>query len=250
MEKRGQVAIFVIVAMVIIIGVIAFVAYPSVKVFVGDVNPQVYLRDCVEKDLNSILQKVTMQGGNVQPDNYLTYQDSQIQYLCYTSEFYKPCVVQQPLLVRHVENEIASALMPKAEQCVTSLKELYDRKGYKVSGAVEEVNASFVPGTFEIIIYAPLTIAKDNVQTFQSFSISRSSQMYDLLITATDIVHSESIVGDSETLTYINYYPNLKIEKTKYGSDTIYKLSNVVSDESFTFASRSLVWPEGYGIGV
>ena len=37
-------------------------------------------------------------------------------------------------------------------------------------------------------------------------------------------------------------------EKLKKDADTIYTLSNVVSGDEFTFATRSLVWPQGYGV--
>jgi hypothetical protein len=47
----------------------------------------------------------------------------------------------------------------------------------------------------------------------------------------------------------MQYYPDLKIEKTKLSDGTtIYILSNVVSKDRFTFASRSLAWPPGYGL--
>ena len=59
----------------------------------------------------------------------------------------------------------------------------------------------------------------------------------------------ESVLGDSETTLYIQYYPDLKIEKIKRADEgTIYKLSNVVTGDEFTFASRSLNWPAGYGL--
>jgi hypothetical protein len=64
---------------------------------------------------------------------------------------------------------------------------------------------------------------------------------------ATSIVDFSSTVGDAETLNYVQFYPNLKIEKLKKEGDTIYTLTNVVTNEQFRFATRSLVWPAGYG---
>ena len=73
--------------------------------------------------------------------------------------------------------------------------------------------------------------------------------MYDLIMTSVSIIDYESTYGDSETTLYMQYYPDLKIEKTKLSDGTtIYVLTNVISKESFTFASRSLAWPPGYGI--
>ena len=75
------------------------------------------------------------------------------------------------------------------------------------------------------------------------------SEMYDLLFIATNIVEHESQVGGSATELYLQYYPDLKIEKIKLtDGTTIYQLSNVVTGEQFSFASRSLAWPAGYGL--
>ena len=72
--------------------------------------------------------------------------------------------------------------------------------------------------------------------------------MYDLLLTSTSMVEFESTLGDTETLSYIQYYPDLKIEKLKRNGDTLYTLSNVVTGDKFSFSSRSLVFPPGYGL--
>jgi len=67
-----------------------------------------------------------------------------------------------------------------------------------------------------------------------------------LLLTAVSIIEYESTFGDSETGLYISYYPNLKIDKTRRDDgSTIYQLSDVTTEDTFAFATRSLVWPQG-----
>ena len=92
-----------------------------------------------------------------------------------------------------------------------------------------------------------MSITKESTQRFEKFGISIESEIYDLLSIATSIISFESTLGDSETLSYIQYYPDLTIEKIEREGTTIYKLKNVITDEEFVFASRSLVWPQGYG---
>ena len=75
------------------------------------------------------------------------------------------------------------------------------------------------------------------------------SEMYGLLMIATSIIDYESTYGDSETSIFIQYYPSLIIEKTKLTDGSkIYVVRDVTTHESFTFASRGLSWPAGYGI--
>jgi len=74
--------------------------------------------------------------------------------------------------------------------------------------------------------------------------------MYDLVMISTSILNFEARYGDSNPLSFMVYYPSLWIDKLKQGDGTkIYILTDLNTGESFTFASRSLSWPAGYGIG-
>jgi hypothetical protein len=72
--------------------------------------------------------------------------------------------------------------------------------------------------------------------------------MYDLLAIATSIIDFETTYGDSETTIYMDYFRNVKVEKNKLSEGTtIYTLTDRNTLEEFKFASRSLVYPAGYG---
>ncbi len=249
MNKRGQIAIFVIVAVVIVGIIAAYFIVPRISVTGGDSNdPNAFMRKCIEPELTKVLPVIVKQGGYYNPTNYVTYNDEKIQYLCYISENYKPCIVQQPLLVSHVEKELQNLIAPKAIGCLASLKQEYERKGYTVGTLPSQVNVSIVPENIKINFNAPIVISKAETQTYRAFSASVPSQIYYMLTTATSIINYESTYGDSETTLYLQFYPDLKIEKIKRDSDTIYKITNVLSKEQFVFATRSLVWPQGYGL--
>ena len=247
-NKMGQVAIFVIVA-IAVVAVIAIIIYlfPQFNVFVSDLNPNAFLAKCIEPEVDIALERLSNQGGVLEPDNYVMYQGNNIQYLCYTSQLYQPCVVQQPLLKQKVETEIKNFVEPKARECVSNLADEYEGRGFKVTTKPGELNVKIEPDNIFVEFLSPMTVQKEDTETFQQFRVSKNSEMYDLLLTATSIIQFESTLGDSSTDLYIQYYPDLKIEKLKREGDAIYKVSNVVTGESFSFASRSLVWPAGYG---
>jgi len=248
MERRGQLSVFVIVAIVIVGIFLIIVVYPRIKVIVGEVEPNGYLKDCITPVIDETLPRLTAQGGYLEPTSYVLYQGDKVQYLCYTAEDYKPCIVQQPLLVSHVESEIKKEVEPKARACLDELKALYERKGYSVSVGRGDVSVGIVTGKINVEFNAPFTVTKDNTQVFRKFQVTRDSELYDLLAIATNIIQFESTLGDSETSLYLQYYPDLKIEKLKKEADTIYTLTNVVTNDKFRFATRSLVWPSGYGV--
>lgn len=247
MEKRGQVAFFVILA-VVIVGVFALlVVYPRISVSTNEANPSQFLRDCLEPSIDEVLPEIMMHGGYRQPAPFVLFESERIQYLCYTAENYKPCVVQQPLLVNHVQQEIKRAIEPRARECMQQVVDIYEKQGYQVSAGSSSVNVTLGPQKMDISFETPLTLTREGTQTFGSVSFTRSSEVYDLLMIATSIVDFSSTLGDAETLSYVQFYPNLKIEKLKKEGDTIYTLTNVVTNEQFRFATRSLVWPAGYG---
>lgn len=245
-NKKGQIAIFVIFAILVVAVVIFIFAFPQTNVFSSNINPSSYLRDCIAPEIDNIKNILSEQGGYTTPDNYAMYKDLKLEYLCYTSEFYTPCIVQQPLLLRHVNNEMKKYIEPKAKQCFENLKDQYEKKGYEVRSGSSQINVSIVPQRITVDFIVPMTLIKEDTQTFQKFSVAIDSNWYNLITVAVNIIQYESVFGDSETGLYISYYPNLKIEKTRRDDgSTIYLLSDVTSEDKFVFATRSLVWPRG-----
>jgi hypothetical protein len=246
--KRGQLAITIIVALVIVGIVIILFAFPQINIFAADVNPSSFLRNCIEPEVRDVKVVLSEQGGYSIPGNSVLYRGTEIEYLCYSAENYKPCVVQQPLLVEHVEREIKDFVEPRARQCVEDLKGQYERRGFIVQTDPGEIEVDVISGSIVVDFVAPMVVSKDeNTQTFQKFGVAIDSEWYDLLSIAVSIIQFESTLGDSETTLYLQYYPDLRIDKTRRDDgSTIYKLSNVVTEDEFTFATRSLVWPAGY----
>lgn len=244
-------AIFVIVALAIVAIISVFFVLPRTGLLstqTEDVNA--FMRSCLEKDLDETINTLSKQGGSYEPDNFLVYNGEKIQYLCYTTENYKACKVQQPLLARHFERELERQIEPKARECMNNLVGSYEAKGYRVSNSQGELNVSIVSGRMGVEFNSPLTLEKEGSQTFKKVSVEKKTELYDLLMIATSIIDFESSLGDSETSLYIQYYPDLRIEKIrKDGGNKVYVLTNVVTNDEFTFASRSLVWPAGYGLG-
>ena len=251
LNKRGQLTIFIIVAVIILAAILIVLFYPKIRAVVsGDLNPGSYLKACIEPTLRPALETLSKQGGYMNPEGFLFYDNTRIKFLCYTPEFYKTCTVQQPMIKEHVEQELTKVVADKAKTCMNNLKTEYENRGYSVMVGKTDYKVEIIPGKIRINFVMPMSITKDTTETFKEFNAEIDSQMYDLLMITQNIIEFESTLGDSETLLYMQYYPDLRVDKTKLTDGTkLYKLSNVVSKESFTFASRSLSWPPGYGTG-
>lgn len=249
--KIGQATIFVIVAVIIVaLIVLGMIFYPRLQnVFYGELNPGIYLKDCVEPVVKESKELLAKQGGYQEPEGFILYGGEKIKYLCYTDDYYETCVVQQPMIKNHFELELNGMVKNRAEECTRNLITEYKKRGYDVSSGGIDSSVVIIPGKINVIVDSPMSVTRDTTQTFKNFNIEIESEMYDLLFTASSIIDYESSLGDSASELYLQYYPDLKIEKTKLSDGTtIYKLSNVVTGESFVFASRSLAWPAGYGL--
>lgn len=248
--KRGQVAIFVIIALVIVGVFVFYLVYPRLPIATSETeNPASFIQQCIMPELEKTLETLSAQGGYLEPEHFMTHEGNRYTYLCYTDEDYKPCVLQQPLLVPHFEQELTERLTPQAQTCLAQLTARYEAEGYRVSRSVSELNVSLVPGKVIVSFIAPFEVSKDTTQTFRTFAFEKKTELYDLLFITTSILQFESTLGDSETTLYTQYYPNLIVEKLKKRDDTIYTVSHAVTKDSFRFATRSLIWPVGYGVG-
>lgn len=253
MKKRGQVAIFVVVAVLIAVaGVLVYLFVPNARnVFSGEVVPSTFIRECVEEEVRAGVDMLSKQGGYSDPEGFILYKGMEVKYLCYTSQYYLPCKVQQPLIKRNFERELESLIEFKTDECVQKLRSEYEGRGFEVSGVEDSAaNVEIIPGRIRIVVDAPMSVSNaEGTQSFRSFNVEMESEIYDLLLVATSIIDFESTYGDTETSLYYQYYPNLQIEKSKLGDGTtVYGVRDVTTDEKFYFASRSLAWPGGYGL--
>lgn len=251
MNKRGQLTIFIIIAIVLVV-VLVIVLWPRLKTLVVKTDtPQAYLQNCLEKDAGDAVKLASARGGSINPVHGIMFNGEKIEYLCYTNEYYDTCTTQQPMLKQHFEYEVSKAVENKVASCISSFKSDFESRGYSVSVGSISSSTEIVPENVNININAPITIAKgEDIQKQDRVKINIKSKIYNLLMISTSILNWEARYGDSAPESFMMYYPNLKIEKLKQGDGSkIYILTDLTNKDSFTFASRSLSWPAGYGIG-
>ena len=250
-EKRGQVTIFIIIAIVIVvIALLIYSFYPQIKTSLGfgEESPEGFIQSCLGDEIETNVEKLSAQGGSLEPEHYMMYDNEKIEYLCYTNEYYKTCVMQQPMLKQHIESEIENEIKEEVTACFNSLRESYQKKGYDVSMNTGETDVELLPKKIVITFNYPLTLTKEDTKQYESFSVIVNNNLYELVSIANSILNYEVTYGDSEVTTYMDYYHHLKVEKKKQSDGTkIYILTDRNTEDKFQFATRSLAWPPGYG---
>ena len=243
--RSGQATIFIIIALIIVAVVMAIFIYPKIRgggKIDATQNPQTYLESCLKAPLENSIKKLGATGGDTTDSAFIMFNGTKVRYLCYTSEYYKTCVIQEPLVKEKFEQSIAKAINADTEKCVNNLVNEYEKQGWKSSVSAVSSDVNIDLDSVKIIINAPMTLTKDVSKTYNTFSVSIPSKIYEVLYLSSNIVQFEAAYGDSETTLYLLYYPNINIYKNVLGDGSvIYRVENDITKEKFTFASRSLV---------
>lgn len=251
-NRKGQITIFIIIAIVIVaLGILIYLFYPQISTTLGgqEQDPNSFIQSCIEDEIKSNVDLVSSQGGSLNPEPYILYQDEKIQYLCYTEKYSQLCIVQKPLLKEHIESEIKKGIEQKVKECFNELKSSFEGRGYDVSVKEGQVKVELLPGWVVSTFNYSVTLTKTETKRYEPFRVMVNNNLYELVSIANNIIDWESTYGDAETTLYMDLYHNLKVEKKKpeYGTN-IYILTNRDTENKFQFASRSLVTAPGYGI--
>jgi hypothetical protein len=250
MEKRGQVTIFIILGIVIVVaGVLVYMFYPQIKASFGFQieNPNAFLQSCLEEDIVNTINILAPQGGSIDPEFYYTYKNEKLEYLCYTNEDYLTCTMQQPFLKEHIEAEIEEEIKEEVNACLDDLERSFRGQGYEVILRKGDFSVELLPKRVSLVSQSSMSLKKEDTITYDSLSISVNNNLYELVAIVLSILNWEAHFGDAETTFYMDYYRDLKVEKLKQSDGTkIYILNDLNTGNKFQFATRSLAWPAGY----
>ncbi len=241
-NNKGQLTIFIIVAILIIAIVALFFAIPKLRTAVGiekPESPEKFIQTCLEDTIKENVEIISSQGGSLEPEFYYLYQDNKLQYLCYSNEYYKPCVVQIPFLRDHIENEIKGSIEEDVDFCFNSLKENYKDSNVKKG----EIKVEILPQRILTTINNEFIFTKgDQTERRENFRVVLNNNLYELVAIAQNIVDREISLGDANCDNYMDLYQELKCEKPKKTTEgTVYVLTNKNTGEIFQFASRSII---------
>ncbi len=249
-SKRGQVTLFIVLAILLVSSVVLlFTLKPELNLFRQKTSsPAEYLSDCVEDSIKSYEKsffdsKNMLQEGSL---NYV-YNKQTIPFLCYSTEFYNPCIPQNPLLIESVRKKMENSASRELSRCVLSIKEDYERQGYSfeysnfsMSVILNELDISYSARINMIIPRGDETIL---ISTREG---KVPSVLPKLLRTAETIVNYETSFCEFNHMTWQAVNRGIVIERFRSGDQTkVYTLRDRNSDKEIKFAIRTCVMPAG-----
>jgi hypothetical protein len=195
------------------------------------------LEFCMEDSVYDAIRTVSLQGGTLELENYL--ESKNVEYLCYHPNPFSNCMVRNPFLVNHVENEIGEFLFFHANSCLNITKINLEKKGYEMSFDLENVSIELSFENIAIKINGKVVLVSgDETSIEKDYEFSLPTRIYDLLITVQDLVYEESQFCDFDYELYNKLYHQFEINQTLIENAKFYEIKDVRTNEEFKFAVR------------
>jgi len=252
-NKRGQTTIFIIIALIIVAAVIFFVIFrektQNIKSPSSFESPLQYIETCSIDATKEAIDIMLPQGGYLNPKLYRQYGGNKVAFLCYNSGFYDTCINQNPMFVQHLEREIKSYIEPIINDCFSTLRQDYEKKGISVDmGGESNINVDVVDGKVLINVIRDFSfVDKGESKNYREFKANFNSPLYNLGRMAMEIVNQESKFCHSEYLGIMIYYNWVKMTKTDINGEVkIYEITDKQTGKKLNIAIRSCAFPKGF----
>ncbi len=253
--KQGQVTIWVILAIVLVVSMALFFTLVRDIDFVqppeGEsiFDVQASLDSCVQKYTTEVVDIMLPQGGFVEPKNAKFFDNTNIEYLCENIGYYRACVQQHSMLLREMEQEIVSYLTPRVSGCLNEMKQkVKERQGKIVIEPGEpRISVNLEPDRILVKTEKQMKLSKSGqTRTYDSFESVVIHPAYDLGSVAVEIAAQEAKYCYFEYVGYKITYPRFTITKYVASDSTkIYTIVDTKSEKKMNIAIRSCSIPAG-----
>jgi hypothetical protein len=257
-SKRGQITIFIIVGILIVVAVILLLmlfnkARPDPQVNVIE-DPEGFLEQCVNEHVEIAVEQIIENGGYVHvpewtmdfgyPKGYYKqgiFED--VPYLCYTAINYARGIVTEPVLISHLEEEIYNFIEPRIEDCFEDFEATLIRENYETDfDEGFEFNVELIPGDVRVEIDKKIELKRTGeFERYDDFEINFETSIYDLAILIQEIIRQEVRMCNSDYIDLMRANTWAKIEKYQTGDNKIYFVEDTRNGIEMVFALRNCV---------
>jgi len=250
-NKRAQVTIFIIIAILIIVVIFAIVYFNGWFKFEksSTENPKEYIENCMLVSVKGVEETIIKSNTypNFNSSNYILYEQEKIPYLCTVSEFYKPCIPQDPVMLIRVKQLMENKVARDVETCLAKLYTDLENENYVVTKKEGEISLDILPGSINIKLNETIFISKDeNSYTISDFGVNYGTKFYDMIKLAQTITNYESTYCEFNKLNWMKTYSDVIIATTRTSDQTkIYSLKDRMTEREIKFAIKTCVLPAG-----
>lgn len=249
-SKRSQLTVFIILALILVAGVtLVVVVINGIRnnyFFIGD--PESYLQRCMEEAMNLAEKQLIEANGYLnKTDNYIFYRGEKVYYLCKASEYYFPCVNQEPMFLEHLRSEIEVPIKKQVDNCVSNLIKDFEKRGYSVVQNNLSVEVDFFQNEISTILLGQMAISREDENMIIDRVSSRiSSPLENFGKISQVIANYESTLCMFDNVKFSKVFPSVLIARFVTGEQTkVYTMTDKFSGKEFSIAIKSCDLPAG-----
>ena len=239
LNKRGQVTLFVILAIVIVAGIFVFFSFrdglqikPSIPTTIQPIHN--FVQNCLEETSENSLVRIGNQGGY-----FLIFDEPSIEGRI---PYYLQRKQNTILTQEEIEQNLAGFIYEELSFCILNFKDF--RSEFEIEHNLENINSQILDNQVRFTLDYPVTISKISSEiTYQlkDFEINipiRLDKIYQISekIIQEQIQHPESICLSCLYDLGENY--NVHIDMLDYGNSTIF----TIIDDSSKINNQSYEW--------
>ncbi|HIH26074.1 hypothetical protein J4476_05835 [Candidatus Woesearchaeota archaeon] len=247
MNKRGQVSVFVILGIVLIL-VVALVLFarkqtgigiPSFQFLQDKLKPiETNLKECVNKQKDTTVKTFLEQGADYYPTDYLLYKSVKVKYYCKNIPGDDRCLNYLPPLKTMTDN-LNNVLRNEVENCIN--KDLLESQkfGYEVRGSKALTTKTEAVGSGILVtVNYDIQLKKDeDITSLKPVNVVLDIPLKELYDVSYDIVNSEAKFGNFEQLFYmLNKKGKYLINVERPFPNKVYKINKDGNDYELWFA--------------
>lgn len=249
-NRKGQVTIFIIIAVLLFMSLTVFFLARDTDVSLPtgtEFSPDRYMGSCIRQAVRDTTDVMFAQGGVVNPPSYITSNGTRITYLCTNINYYSSCVNQYPLFISHLQKEIKENIADDVDACLGALQTELERRNYEVDLGSHSIEVTLKPELVEVSLPLELSLTKNGVtQSITSLDTTVRAPMYDLGLITQEIVSQEAQYCYFEYVGFMLLYPSYDIRLTTRSDATkIYSVTHLPTDKTMQFAIRGCAFPAG-----
>ncbi len=241
-NKSGQVTIFVIVAIVLVVGIIAAIIFTGRNELISpkETTPKQSIEGCVKEAIEDSLAIILENGGELEPTKTVSYLGEKYNHLCYQADYFLPCYNLKPALEKSIEEEIKESTKSQVQNCFDNFRVEEESKGFDVTGGETTYSIDLLPGSIQVLLKKDIKISDGtSSQEFSNFDFKILSSAYDLIDVSRNIINGESEYCYFEYGGYMLLHPEFNIKKAYSKDSKVYSIEHVRTKERFKFAVRS-----------
>jgi hypothetical protein len=248
--KSAQLSLFIIIGIVLVSAIVLLFTFYGPEISLPGQkmgSPVERISLCIEDTIleyeKSFFEKPINIGTNL---SYTSNRET-MPFLCYSTEYYMPCVPQSPLFIESVRKNMENSVSRELSRCILSVKEDYEKRGYSFENSDFEFSIVFNELDFFYSVEMNIRLEKDEeVILISSREGTVPSILPKILRTAETIVNYETTFCEFNYMTWQAVNRNIIINRFRGGDQTkVYILKDRLSNKEIKFAIRTCVMPAG-----